>query len=343
MLDGLTVVRFVAAFWVFLFHFDLRIPIDVPTPIERVISNGALAMPVFFMLSGFVLAHRYQDSYGGFNQFLRARVARIYPAYFVSVVAALPFAMVQKGADTATVLFTLPVDLLVLQAWYPNLYAYWHHAGTWSISVEFFLYAAFPLLLPLARLSTRALVYFCIACTLLAASFIPSLRLGVSAELPFPVFYSVPMFSLPAFIFGVCLAELRRRGFRGSMAAPLALGLVLGFGGDYNTRYAGLNVVTLPLIAASLLFAARLGSETGWLTRLLVNRFTIYLGNISYAFFLFQMPLLMLLEYNLVAIREHPALAVFATMLALNIALAAISHRWIEPWGRDLIIRHWKV
>jgi peptidoglycan/LPS O-acetylase OafA/YrhL len=343
MLNGLTVVRFVAAFWVFLFHFDLRIPIEVPTPIERVISNGALAMPVFFMLSGFVLAHRYQDSYSGFASFLRARVARIYPAYFVSVVVALPFATVQQGADAATVLFTIPVDLLLLQAWYPNLYGYWHHAGTWSISVEFFLYAAFPLLLPLARLSTRALIYLCVGCTLLAASFIPSLRLGVSTALPFPVFYSVPLFSLPAFVFGVCLAELRRRGQRGSMAAPLALGLVLGFWGDYNTRYAGLNFVTLPLIAVSLLFAARLGTEPGWLARLLVNRATIYLGNISYAFFLFQMPLLMLLEYNLGVIREQPPLAVFATMLALNIALAAISRRWIEPRGRKLIIRHWKV
>jgi peptidoglycan/LPS O-acetylase OafA/YrhL len=342
MLDGLTVVRFVAAFWVFLFHFDLRIPIEVPTPLERVISNGALAMPVFFMLSGFVLGHRYQEAYKGFGSFMRARVARIYPAYLVSIVAALPFALTQKGADLATVLFMIPVDLLVLQAWYPSLYSYWHHAGTWSISVEFFLYAAFPLLLPLARLPTRSLLYVCAGSTLLAASFVPSLRLGVATDMPFPVYYSVPMYSLPAFIIGVSLAELRRRGWGGWGAAPLLLGLVLGFGGDYNTRYAGLNLVTLPLIALSLLFAARLSSEGGWAGRLLLNRGAVYLGQISYAFFLFQLPLLMVLEYNLQAIRAHPGWAVFMVMLALNLTLAAISHRWVEPIGRQLVLRHWK-
>ena len=74
VLVGLTVVRFLAAFWVFLVHFELRIPLD-PGPVERIIANGALGMPLFFMLSGFVLAHRYHDRYEGFNAFFRAENA----------------------------------------------------------------------------------------------------------------------------------------------------------------------------------------------------------------------------------------------------------------------------
>lgn len=341
MLDGLTVVRFVAALWVFLFHFDLRIQFPLPAPAARIISNGALAMPIFFMLSGFVLAHRYQDKYENFNKFFRARVARIYPAYILSVIASIPFALAPKGSDLATLLFVLPVDLLVLQAWYPNLYGYLHHAGTWSISVEFFLYASFPLLLPLAKLSTRNLFLVCMGCVLLSASFIPSLRVGASAEMPFPVFYSIPIFSLPAFIIGVALAEFRRRGYQGSWTAPVLLALVLAFAGQYNFRFAGLNIVTIPLIAVSLLFAAQL-SERERFSGFMVNKYFVYLGNISYAFFVFQMPLLMILEYNLQTARSMPGLVVFCLMLGANLALAAISHRWLEPWGRRLILRHWK-
>jgi peptidoglycan/LPS O-acetylase OafA/YrhL len=340
VLVGLTVVRFLAAFWVFLFHFNLRIPLD-PGPVERIIANGALGMPLFFMLSGFVLAHRYHDRYEGFNAFCRARVARIYPAYLLSIVVALPFVMATKGTDLATLLFVIPVDLLLLQAWFPNLFRFWHHGGTWSISVEFFLYASFPLLRSIGQLTTRNILLVCIGSTLLAASFASSLRIGASADLPFPVFYSVPIYSLPAFAIGIALAALHRRGFRGFALAPLLLALVLAVAGHHNHRYAGLNFVTLPLIAASLLFAARVAA-TGPAT-LLVNRVTIYLGDISYPFFLFQIPLLMVLEYQIEVARSLPATLVFMLMLALNVALAAACHHRVEPWGRRLILRRWKV
>jgi hypothetical protein len=62
-LDGLTAVRFYAALWVFLFHFSLRIPLHLQKYLARIVENGALAMPVFFLLSGLVLGYRYRDKY----------------------------------------------------------------------------------------------------------------------------------------------------------------------------------------------------------------------------------------------------------------------------------------
>ena len=229
-LDGLTAVRFFAAFWVFIFHFHLRLPLHLPWPAVRVIENGALAMPVFFMLSGLVLAYSYREKYEGFSQFCRARVARIYPAYFLGVLVCIPFLQFIPTFDAATAFFVAPVDLLLLQAWYPNLWGFWHHVGTWSVSVEFFLYASFPLLIALKGLSSRALVLCCLACVLLASSWIPSLRVGVSSDLPFAVFYSTPIYSLPTFALGVSLAELHRRGFGGTGFAPVLLLAVLARG-----------------------------------------------------------------------------------------------------------------
>jgi peptidoglycan/LPS O-acetylase OafA/YrhL len=242
-------------------------------------------------------------------------------------------------ADAATSFLLIPIDVLLLQSWYPNLWAFWHHAGTWSISVEFFLYAAFPVLLALNRLTSRELIAACCASTLLASSWIPSLGVGASSDLPFPVFYSVPIYSLPIFVVGVALSELHRRGFRGSMMAPVLLFAILAFAGHRNTRHAGLNFIMLPLIALTLLFAARGAGNI--ISRLLVNRLTVYLGDISYGVFVYQIPLLLALDHYIYMSRILPAWQLAGAMLLCNIGLAAISHRWIEPWGRRLVVKHW--
>lgn len=329
-LDGLTAVRFLAALWVFLFHFHLRIPLELPYPAVRVIANGALAMPVFFMLSGLVLGYRYRDNYTGFSSFFRARVARIYPAYLLGVILCVPF----FPADLGTAALMVPVDLLLLQAWYPNLWSFWHHAGTWSISVEFFLYASFPLLLGITRLPTRTLLAVCAACVVLASSWIPSLGVSASEPMPFPVFYSLPIYSLPTFAIGVALSELYRRGHKGHLGAVFLLLVVLGLAGQYNTRYAALNFIVLPLVAVALLGAANHRGP-------FVNRVSVYLGDISYAFFVYQIPLLLALQKYLAQAKGWPVGLLFTAMLSLNLLLAAFSHHWLEPWGRRVIVRYW--
>jgi peptidoglycan/LPS O-acetylase OafA/YrhL len=40
-LDGLTTLRFFAAFYVFLFHFNLRVPFAPSDFISNIVSNGA--------------------------------------------------------------------------------------------------------------------------------------------------------------------------------------------------------------------------------------------------------------------------------------------------------------
>ncbi|MBY0346344.1 MAG: hypothetical protein K2P98_05700 [Neisseriaceae bacterium] len=47
-LDGLTILRFFAAFWVFIFHLNMRIPLGLPVKLTSIISSGAVAMPVFY-------------------------------------------------------------------------------------------------------------------------------------------------------------------------------------------------------------------------------------------------------------------------------------------------------
>ena len=57
----LTFVRFIAAFYVFLFHIYLHWTWNVKPFIGNIMNEGAVGMSLFFVLSGFILTYNYYD------------------------------------------------------------------------------------------------------------------------------------------------------------------------------------------------------------------------------------------------------------------------------------------
>lgn len=88
-LYGITIFRFVAAFYVFIFHMNIRENISSTPFINAFISNGAIGMSIFFILSGFILTYNYSS--GTPDNYIRKRIARIYPAYMFMGLLCLPF------------------------------------------------------------------------------------------------------------------------------------------------------------------------------------------------------------------------------------------------------------
>src|ERR1700683_355607 len=88
---ALTGLRAFPALLVVFYHF-YRWHIPAVPVVPYVVDNGFVAVGVFFVLSGFILAYSYADvplrdpSYR--RRFLRARFARVYPVYFLSLVIA---------------------------------------------------------------------------------------------------------------------------------------------------------------------------------------------------------------------------------------------------------------
>ena len=88
-LPSLTPLRGIAALWVVLYHYcgtrQYFPNLDI-TPHSYFLSKGYLGVDMFFMLSGFVMAHVYCGAFcegvrPHYRDFLVARIARLYPLH----------------------------------------------------------------------------------------------------------------------------------------------------------------------------------------------------------------------------------------------------------------------
>lgn len=350
----LTGLRFVAAFYVFLLHMQVRWePAETPF-FANILGQGGVGMSLFFVLSGFVLTYRYGDGPFEIKDYLINRFARIYPIYFVIAVIMLPWFGLTLQTDSfgeairsfGQAAFLVFADTFLLQAWFPRLFHLWNNTGSWSISVEAFFYLMFPLILPyLVRLCRKRLVIVMTVAYALAV--IPGVSAKLFIDWPNIMFYSMPIFRLPEFVIGICVCLLVRHGLWKSrnawwQAAALAVLLVyLGFAGNLMHLYIGHNWIVLPVIAFVI---GSLSTGGGWLAAILSTRVFLWLGKISYSFYSFQLIILLSPpSYHSEIVAMVPALAdsklLLVAALAGLVIVSGLAFHLIEDPARRLIRR----
>lgn len=214
----INLLRFVAAAWVLVFHAQFHFgEIDALWAVAPVIGQGVLAMSLFFILSGFILSFRYADfpDRDAIRKFYVARISRLYPVYLVTGALTIWTLWSQMGdfplADRGTIGGALWVLIVVVmfvtatQAWFPSLFPVWNFGGSWSLSVEAFFYALFPLLRTrINGLSDRALMLIVLGTPLLSLMVAGGLQANLTKDgATSIVFYSVPIYRLPEFVLGI--------------------------------------------------------------------------------------------------------------------------------------------
>ncbi len=153
-LNPLTSLRFLAAFWVLLYHFKDHLGLDLGR--IGLIADGYLGVDLFFTLSGFILAHVYlaevEGGRFGYGGFLKNRIARVYPMHLHgagrddrSVRRRDRHGRGRLGSPDAFKLTDLPAHLLMLHAWGTTEAVGWNFPS-WSISAEWGAYLLFPLI-----------------------------------------------------------------------------------------------------------------------------------------------------------------------------------------------------
>ena len=304
----LTSLRFFAAAEVVLFH-EVYVEGKLQNTsffLRDLASAGSEAVTFFFVLSGFILTYVYScpAEYGGIHvaarQFMKARLARIWPAYFLALLIALPFffytTFVSKIATVADFVVGFVLVPLLLQAWWPPVAMAWN-GPAWSLSVELLFYVSFPALASATvRLSRNLLIWLAFGLVLGVAILrywllSPEVAFD-SAEYNFFMFF--PLFHLPQFIFGMALGRLYLFGpavsskVHTAMFCTGVMSLIFIFGSRTllpDWTHAGPMLI---LLYGLVIFGgAGAGNTLGIVTR---PPF-ILLGEASYSIYLLHMPL----------------------------------------------------
>ena len=143
-LPALTGLRFFLALWVIVNHLVGTghvyepVVLRLPGPLQAIARGGYLAVPTFFVLSGFVLGRTYaatQWNPANLRKYLAGRFARVYPVYFLSLLIVLPFIVKAKDQPKGLARGDAPDP-------YPGvvdrpLYGWLEHAGLVSIRARF--------------------------------------------------------------------------------------------------------------------------------------------------------------------------------------------------------------
>src|SRR5262249_8096010 len=148
---SLTTLRGLAALWVVVYHFWPEVLVLLPglallTPLAVV---GNLAVPCFFILSGFVLCYNYAPEFHRLSaRDYGRRLVRIYPVHLVTLLAVLAMALVSWRlgwalTDSGYTGRDFVLNVCLVHTWVPDFHLNWNYPS-WSISSEWFAYLFFP-------------------------------------------------------------------------------------------------------------------------------------------------------------------------------------------------------
>lgn len=369
-LRALTGLRIVAAAWVVLFHFHFT-PLDgVAAAVGAVgplVTAGALGVDLFFVLSGFVIAHSYLDRLGPAlrvgptARFVWARVCRIWPAYVlvlhlfaIWVVARLVWGAGDQVAFQAVQpVVSLPEyvqQLVLVQLWDAPYFdgASWV-GSTWSVSAEWLAYLLFPLAalvfhrlrdLPVALLAAGSLALMtpiAWAYLLTGSPYHPwSWAVRVLCGFGAGVLAHLVVRHLQA---NGVTDRVRRRASALAAALPLVIAAGLVAGELVGPGRGGAVLVAFPLLVGALALADR--GPASWLARPVL----VYGGRVSYSLYLVHIPLF---EVFWLAQERFPHLlgrsselghTVGLAVLLLTLPVAALVHGLVEEPARLRLAR----
>lgn len=301
-IDSLQAVRAFACLLIFIHHCYIA-------------SSAYLGVSIFMVLSGFLMYISYRDRYSAplspasSLRFAAGKVKKLYPLYIITMLPILAlnlYMLYAHGAGSVRELLTdLGLSLILIQAWFPG-HAQAFNGVAWYLSLSLFFYFAFPYILYIMKkyrspaapyIALAALICVGIALGLMARPISAALYGGDNADFLFWYSYISPIFRLIDFAAGCNLAciYLARRDKDAATRTVAALELIcmalLILGIYLFSRFANIpslmayrtGLVFLPFC---LVFIYLFALGAGTLPRLLTNRVTVFLGNISAAFFL---------------------------------------------------------
>jgi peptidoglycan/LPS O-acetylase OafA/YrhL len=327
---------------------------------------GAAGVTFFFVLSGFIIYWSFRPG-SSVPRFYWRRVLKIYPTHLV---AALAFILVASVPLTRMVVWA--PNLALIHTWVPKWTTVGGlNVPSWSLAAEILFYLSFPLALPLVRRIKSHHVWWALAGLLVAIlllhtayylwvpgpkgianTFAPRLIPGevspyfelhaapIWFEQPdIPVApsywlsYNFPLSRLPEFFLGVLAARLVLEGrWRNTRLAPPMIVLMIAYAATWvvppNYKMSALLLAPMTAVVATL--AAR---DLAGIRGFTASPRMVWLGNISFAFYLIQFPVMVLITRLFIGGKQFGPLGWLgfaALSLVVSTVVAAAMYHWID-------------
>lgn len=346
LLDG---ARGLAAFAVLFWHYQsfyyppgARKPIagvwdiePLAGPLYLLYRQGVHAVPVFWLISGFVLAFVYYGAGASTKSFAVNRLARLYPLHFLTLILVLLLQIASRHQFGASLIYGnndpyhFALQLVFASDWgFQQGFSF--NAPIWSVSVEVLVYAAFWLSV---RWLPRWGAVLPLLLTLAAAWLIDAFEAPRTSPLTCGYY----------FFAGVTICALAR-ALEPSRKALLAGAAALGAGGAFGFFGGGSGTVQLFValpasVAALMLFSVAAEPWLGARTR----KACALIGDNTYGMYLWHVPIILVLflllggTYDMVALASSPWFMAF--YMGLVIVVARLGYVGFEkPW-RDRLRR----
>ncbi|MBN6210689.1 acyltransferase [Ralstonia pickettii] len=305
-LESIQALRAFAALYVFIFHTKAPLPLWSPESSAAwmdFVRRGFMGVDLFFVISGFIMAWvcvlsgRSNDGPVGFGV---KRIFRIVPPYWLSTVVVL-YVLGQNTIhdDLRTSLLFMPLDLTPAP-----FYGYAVHGLGWTLNYEMLFYGIFSIALFFGRFALIAVVL-----AICALVFAVPLLLG--APISFDTYrvldFKEPYFRMATnpmmleFALGIG-AAVSYKALRGRLNRSAVIAVLIAGAAWMAWRMAAYNGIHSPLFvgmpAALLVLGAALAEAEGLIS---VPKRAVWLGEISFAFYLVHSIVLQWLNKNMPA------------------------------------------
>ncbi|MBO1512371.1 acyltransferase family protein [Metabacillus bambusae] len=332
MLNSLTSFRFIAALMVFVFHAGILSEYQL----------GAAGVSFFFVLSGFILTFNYHNKINKLNktnlkQFYKARFAKIYPLHLLTFLIALPITLLYFNPDRLyliKLIYMSIINLSLIQSFSPSSATYFNFNGvSWTLSVEAFFYLTFPFLIfNIRKLKIHNYKFISILLLTIVwiGLFVLNFNLNESNHFLIWALHIFPVARLFEFITGIVLGLIfvktqnnwsSEKHSIAEISAVLLFMVALLISVNLHTG-AVRGGFFIPVWCILVYIFAH---QKGIISRLLSNRLLVYLGEISFSFYMIHQ---LVIRYYL----QFKFVETYMTVVCfvITLILSALTYRFYE-------------
>lgn len=343
-LEQLTFTRFIAAIPIVVFHFGRDLfPFNYPA-VSFIFNNAFIGVSFFFLLSGFVMIIAYgRNPTIQTGNYYKNRFARVYPVYFLAIIILFLYRLFSsEPIDVGNVLLATTL----LQGWIPGKALSFNSPG-WSLVIEFFFYALFPLFFNkiytkfnLNKLILPISLFWLISQLVLNLAIHSDFYHGYPSA-SHDLFFYFPLMHLSGFLIGnlAGLYYLKHLGARKYnmdwyiICFIFILLILLKYPIGLNYHNGLLAIIFLPLILL-------ISMNSGLITKFSNLKPCVFLGEISYGIYILQEPIYIWVRGILSRLNINNAQIGFYFPLFVLLLFSSLSYLYFEKpirtWIKNL-------